>query len=109
MTPLLTFTSHISGKNATVHVFPDRVEWEWPGRVTLTRALGGSMLTGSVRKGASTQMIPIRAITSVTSQKDGLRNWRVSIITSGNTIAMRVSKDEADRLKGTLLNLMAQG
>jgi hypothetical protein len=51
-------------------------------------------------------MIPVRAITSVTTRKDGLRNWAVQIIAPGNSIDMRVSKDEAERIKSTLMRLM---
>jgi hypothetical protein len=107
MSALMTFTSHIHGKNAKVSVYPDRIEWEQPGRVTLTRLATGGALTGGVRKGGSTEMIPVRAVTSVTTRKDGMRNSVVSLIASGNTIDTRVSHSEADQLKRTLLQLMA--
>lgn len=103
---VMQFTSHIAGKNATVTIYPDRVEWEQQGRITATRALGGALVTGSLRKGGSTEMIPVRSITSVKTQKDGLRNWAVQIITGGNTIDMRVSKGEAEQIKATLQRLM---
>jgi hypothetical protein len=106
MSVLMEFTSHIAGKNARVAIHPDRIEWEQEGRITMTRALGGALVTGSLRKGGSTEMIPVRAITSVTTKKDGLRNWSVSIIAPGNSIDMRVSKDEAEQIKATLLQLM---
>lgn len=106
MTALMTFTSHIAGKNATVEIHQDRIEWEQQGRITATRALGGALLTGSLRKGGSTEMIPIRQITSITTKKDGLRNYAVSIVTPGNTIDMRVSKDEAEQIKATVTRLM---
>ncbi len=108
MSELMQFTSHIRGKNAKVTIYPDRIEWEQEGRITATRALGGALLTGSLRKGGSTEMIPVKSITSVTTKKDGLRNYAVSVITSGNTLDMRVSKDEAEQVKGTLLRLMSQ-
>lgn len=104
-TALIRFTSHIAGKNATVEIHPDRIEWEQQGRVTATR-LVGSAFGASVRKGGSTEMIPIRAITSVTTRKDGLRNHAVSIITAGNTIDMRVSKDEAVQVKDIITRQM---
>lgn len=107
MPALLEFTSHIRGKNAKVAIYPDRIEWAQEGRITATRALGGALITGSLRKGGSTEMIPVKAITSVTTRKDGLRNYAVSVITSGNTLDMRVSKGEADQVKDTLLRLMA--
>lgn len=107
MSALMEFTSHIAGKNAQVAIYPDRIEWEQQGRITATRALGGALLTGSLRKGGATETIPVRAITSVTTKKDGLRNHAVSVITSGNSIDMRVSKDEAEQIRATLLRLMA--
>lgn len=113
MTALMSFTSHVQGVNAKVSVYPDRIEWERAGRVSMTRAglaavtLGASALAGGVRKGGGTEMIPIRAITSVTSAKDGLTNWKVSVITAGNSIDMRVSKAEAQQLRDTILRLMA--
>lgn len=102
----MTFTSHISGKNATVSIHQDRIEWEQQGRITATRVLTGAALVTGARKGGSSEMIPIRAITSVTTKKDGLRNHAVSIITGGNTIDMRVSKGEAEQIKATLTRLM---
>lgn len=107
MSALMEFTSHIAGKNARVAIYPDRIEWERQGRMTATRVLSGAALVGHGRKGGATEMIPVRAITSVTTKKDGLRNYAVSVIAPGNSIEMRVSKDEADQIKSTLLSLMA--
>ena len=104
--PLMECTSHIGGKNAEVAIYADRVEWSQQGRITATRALGGALLTGSLRKGGSTEMIPMRAITSVATRKDGLRNWAVSIITGGNAIDMRVSKAEAEQIRALIQRLM---
>lgn len=106
MTALMTFTSHIAGKNAQVAIHQDRIEWEQQGRLTATRVLTGAALVGHGRKGGGSEMIPIRAITSVTTRKDGLRNHAVSIITAGNTIDMRVSKEEAEQIKATITRLM---
>lgn len=50
-------------------------------------------------------MIPIRAVTSVTTKK-GLRNTRLVIIASGNTIEANIAHDEAESVKATLLRLM---
>lgn len=102
----MEFTSHIAGKNAKVAIYDDRIEWEQRGRLTATRVLTGAALVGHVRKGGGTEMIPIRAITSITTKKDGLLNHAVSIITSGNTVDMRVSKEEAARIKDTVTRLM---
>jgi hypothetical protein len=107
---LLEFTSHINGKNAKVQVFPDHVEWTKGG------LSGGKMLAGAMTLGLSTlatgvrnkdtEMIPIRAITSVTSKK-GMANTTVSVITAGNTIDFKIGHGEATKLKATLLQLMA--
>lgn len=107
MSALMTVTSHIGGKNATVAIYPDRIEWDRKGRITATRALGGALLTGSLRKGGSTEMIPMRAITSVTTKKDGLTQWAVSVIAPGNTVDMRVSKAEAEEMRALILRLMS--
>jgi hypothetical protein len=106
MTALMEFTSHISGKNAQVAIYPDRIEWEQKGRITATRVLTGAAFVGHARKGGGSEMIPIRHITSVTTKKDGLTNWAVSIVTAGNTIDMRVSKAEAEQIKSTITRLM---
>jgi hypothetical protein len=103
----MTVTSHIGGKNATVAIYPDRIEWERAGRITATRVLTGAALVGKGRKGGSTEMIPVRAITSVTTKKDGLTQWAVSVIAPGNSVDMRVSKAEAEQIKSLLLRLMA--
>lgn len=107
---LLEFTSHINGKNAKVQVFPDRLEW------TKSGLSGGKLLAGGLTLGLSTlatgvrnkdtEMIPVKAITSVTSKK-GMANTTVSVITAGNTIDFKIGHGEADRLKKTLLQLMA--
>ena len=109
--PLHEFTSHIAGKNATVRVYQDRIEWETVGkaRVGLTVATGGlSALSSSLRrKGAGSEMMPIRAVTSVTTKK-GLRNTLLTIIAAGNTIEANISHTEAEQVKATLLRLMTQ-
>lgn len=106
MTALMEFTSHIAGKNARVAIYNDRIEWEQQGKVSALKVASGAALFAGARKGGSSEMIPIRAITSVTTKKDGMRNHAVSIITGGNTIDMRVSKSEADEIKSTLTRLM---
>lgn len=112
--PLMTFTSHISGKNATVTIYNNRVEWNRASGFGLgqaaaaTMTLGASLATSAGRgsRNAGSEVIPIRSISSVTTKKDGLTNWAVSIITGGNTIDMRVSRAEAAQIKSLLLSLM---
>lgn len=107
---LLEFTSHINGKNAKVQVYPDRLEWTKAGlsggKLAAGLMTGGlSMLATGVRN-KDAEMIPVKAITSVTSKK-GMANTTVSVITAGNTIDFKIGHGEADRLKSTLLQLMA--
>lgn len=94
VTALMEFTSHVAGKNAQVAIYDDRIEWTTAGKLTITG------------RRPSSEMIPVRAITSVTTRKDGLRNHAVSIVTAGNTIDMRVSKAEAEQVKATITRLM---
>jgi hypothetical protein len=104
--PLKTFKSHVGGKNADVAIYPDRIEWSRAGRITATRVLTGAALVTGARKGGSSEMIPIRAISSVTTKKDGLMNHAVSLIAAGNTIDFRVSKPEAEEIKALVTRLM---
>lgn len=90
---LLRFTSHIDGRNATLSVYPDRVEWERPRGVGLTNKSG-------------TEMIPVKAISSVTTKKDGFTKAKLVMIVSGNTIEARLSPKEADEAKQTLTALI---
>lgn len=109
---LLQFKSHIDGKNADVVVFEDRIEWSRDGRVSLTRmaagaaTMGASLLKTGVRTGGGSEMIPIRSISSVTTKKDGLVNWKVVVITSGNTIEFRVDKSTAEHARTLLTQLI---
>lgn len=57
MEPLLQFKSHIAGKNATVTIFPDRVEWSRKGWLgTGTKAglafmtMGASLAATGIRR-----------------------------------------------------------
>ena len=111
-TCLLEFESHIGGKNARVRIFPDRVEWDRVGEVSRGKALLGvatvglSLAATGVRsKKGSSEMIPVKSLSSVTTEKDGFQ-MKVRLITSGSTIDMRVSKAEAQSIKETLTRLM---
>lgn len=115
MAALMQFKSHIAGKNAEVVIHADRIEWTREGRFGMAQAAmavgtGGLSLAAKGgrqgSKGAGSEMIPIKSITSVTTRKDGLRFWAVSVICGGNTIDMRVSKEEAEQVKGTLQRLI---
>lgn len=112
-TPLYQFTSHIDGKNATIRLYADRVEWERPRGVSGAKVTAGlmtaglSMLATGVKNGKTgTEMIPVKSITSVTTARDGMLNSKVSVITSGNTVDFRVSHKEAETVKATLIQLI---
>lgn len=112
-TPLHTFTSHIGGKNAVVSLYADRIEWTRPrgissGKITAgVLTMGLSTLATGVRNGKTgTEMIPIKNVTSVTTQRDGIANSKVSVITSGNTVDFRVSHKEAATMKEALTQLI---
>lgn len=110
--PLLTFKSHIDGKNADVSIYPDRIEWDKPGRVTATRLMGGlatagvSLMKTGVRTGGDTEMIPIKAMSSVNTGKDGMRFHKVIVTCAGNVVEFRVDKGDSDRVKMMLTQLI---
>ena len=111
---LMQFKSHIEGKNADVMVFPDRVEWAKEGllgtggKLALGAMTGGLSLlkTGVKGKQQGSEVIPVKAMSSVTTEKDGLRFTKVRVICSGNTIDFRVGHEEAKRIKDLLTSLM---
>jgi hypothetical protein len=104
--PLYEFTSHVGGKNAKVQIWPDRVEWAKPqsrSGVATVMTLGANYLT---KRGVDTEMIPVKAISSVTTKKDGFINTLVSVIASGSTVDFRVSHKEAQAVKDVLTRLI---
>lgn len=105
---LYQFTSHTKGKNAQVSIYPDRIEWVRDKKRSKTAAfstMGASLLT-SKKQGAS-EMMPMRAVTSVATKRDGMRNTIVSVIAAGNTVDFRVSHDEAENVKSAVQQAMA--
>lgn len=107
--PLHEFVSHIAGKNAIVRVFPTHIEWETKGnaRVGLAMVTMGvsTAFKSGRRAGAGTEMMPIKAVTSVTTKR-GMLNSRLVIIASGNTIEANIAHHEAEAVKATLLRLI---
>ncbi len=110
--PLLTFKSKIEGKNADVLVYVDRIEWEQAGRVSLTRLSGAAITMGrTARKSGlrtgkrGTEMIPIKSISSVTAEREGLLH-NVKVICSGNSIDFSVRRNDADNIKATITQLV---
>lgn len=111
--PLHQFTSHVSGKNAVVSIYSDRIEWEQKrglsgGKLTAGVMTGGlSLLATGVKNGkASTEMIPMRAVSSVLTRRDGMLNTVVSVVTTGNTVDFRVSHSEAKEVRAILNGLI---
>jgi hypothetical protein len=112
--PLLHFKSHIEGKNADVLIHVDRIEWaregQWGsgGKLALGAMTGGLSLlkTGIRSKQQGSEVIPIKSISSVVTEKDGFRFTSVRIICSGNTIDFRVGHDDAARVKDLITSLM---
>ncbi len=108
--PLLTFKSHIEGKNADVAIYVDRIEWDRKGRLTVSRVAatltpGAPAPKTGLRKGGGSEMVPVKAISAVTVERDGFRQL-VKVICSGNTIDFRVGRGEADGIKALLTQLM---
>ena len=106
------FTSHTSGRNARVRIYEDRIEWSKERRLSLVKlslgvcTLGLSLLATGVHRGKGvTEMIPARAVSSVTTRRDGRLNTVVSVIAAGNTIDFRVSHAEAETVREVLAHL----
>lgn len=89
--PLLEVKSHDEDRNATVTLYPDRIE----------RVLDRKRLSVSRAKQDS-EVIPMRAVSSVQAKKDGLTYTKVTVFASGNTIEFRLRHDDAQRFKNAI-------
>ncbi|MFF4398416.1 SHOCT domain-containing protein [Streptomyces sp. NPDC001480] len=112
-TALMTFKSHIEGKNADVSVYHDRIEWARNRGVSGKKLTAGfltggmSLLATGVRgSDAGTEMIPVKNISSVVTKRDGFMYTKVVVVASGNTIDFRVPHDSAPRIKSLLTDLV---
>ena len=110
---LMTFKSHVEGKNSDVAIFADRIEWSHEGRLGAgskaalgVATMGVSLLKTGVRKAKDSETIPIRSISSVVIERDGFRQ-EVKVITSGNTIAFRCGRQQAEDVKHLLMDLIS--
>ncbi|WP_223849513.1 SHOCT domain-containing protein [Microbacterium hominis] len=110
--PLLSFVSHIEGKNARVSVWPDRVEWDRKGILSTgakagiaVMTMGASYLATGVTRKQSTEVIPVKSIMSVTTKRGLGLQTKLSVITAGNTIEMRIAHKEAEQVRGVLMQL----
>lgn len=113
-TPLLYFVSHIDGKNARVSVWPDRVEWDRKGLLSTGAKAGMAVMTAGmsylatgVTRKQSTEVIPVKSIMSVTTKRGLGLQTKLSVITSGNTIEMRISHKEAEQVRSVLMQLVS--
>ncbi|MFC4223535.1 SHOCT domain-containing protein [Lysinibacter cavernae] len=115
--PLYAVTSHISGKNAQVRLWPDRIEWERArgvsaGKVALaTMTAGASMLATGIKGGKDGfDMVLLEHVTNVSNRKDGMLYHLVEVQTSSgaavNTTAFRVSRDEAAEFRQAIITAM---
>lgn len=115
--PIIELVSHIDGKNAKVRLWPNRLEWERPrglsaGKITAGALTGGMSLLATGVKGGKDEhdMVLLEHVTNVSSRKDGLMYYAVEVQTASggavNSIAFRVSKDEAAQFRAAILEAM---
>jgi putative oligomerization/nucleic acid binding protein len=95
--PIMRVTSHDEGRNAVVTLWPDRIE-----RVKARAALSLS----NARQ--DTEVIPIKAISSVQAKKSGFRT-NVTVYASGNTVEFRIAHQEALQFKDAIMRLVLAG
>ena len=93
--PLFVGESHESGRNATVTLWPDRIE----------RVKHSSMASFSSAKQDS-EVTPIRSVSSVGAKKDGMINTKVTVYASGNNIVFRFGHAEAMKFKDAIQALI---
>ena len=112
--PLLDFVSHIAGKNARVFVWPDRIEWDRKGRLSTGAKAGLAVMTVGLSyaktgftRNQSTEVIPMRSVTSVTVKRGKGFQSILQVITAGNTIDMRVAHKEAEQVRSTIAQLIS--
>lgn len=114
MNAILTFKSHTAGKNADVAIYEDRIEWVqkkspltspgfWAGCLF---TCGLWALTLFIPRGQSTEMLPIKRVSSVTTNRRSPFFTDVKVYATGNTVDFTVSNDIAEKVKATLNNLV---
>lgn len=114
--PLMQFESHIDGANAKVRIYDDRLEYSNPrgmsaAKLTTGLMTGGASLlaTGFRKKGAADSMsIPLGAVSSVSTARDGLRYSNVVVASGTGVINFRVGHGEAKEISALLTQLVAQ-
>lgn len=90
--------SHEPGRNSTVTLYADRLE-----RVKAKKL---SALSNAAQ---DTEVTPVRAVSSVQAQKDGIAYTKVTVYASGNNIDFRFAHSEAQRFKDALMGLVLKG
>lgn len=91
---LMAFQSHVSGVNANVRIYPDRIEWEKRAGMFMRR---------------ETSAIPTRMIQNVTTSISGIKSSVTIYTAGGEPVEMRVSRREADRIQELVLDLIRPG
>lgn len=91
--PLLRFTSHVEGRNATVEVYPDRIEWS---------------RTSMVLRRKETNTIPIRQIQGVTTRRSSFLYTAVKVTTGGDAVEFHVSKSQAAEARELITKLVTK-
>lgn len=93
--------SHEAGRNSIVTLYPDRIERTKPvSKLSVT-----GMLTGGPE---DLEVIPTRSVSSV-QVKRGPWYHDVTVYASGNTIVLSVDADEAEKLRGLIMDQLLQG
>lgn len=112
MDPIFTCKSHIQGKNATVALFPDRIEWSrkgWIGAASKATlgvvTMGASLLATGIRRSEDGEIIPMTSISHVGKKRGKGLNTEVVLTTAGGDVYMRVHHNDADRLIDMILRL----
>ena len=112
MPPILEVQSRIAGRNATIAVYPDRIEWSRPrsispGKVTAAVLTGGISLVGGIHsnRGSGSATIPMRQVAAVNLIRKGIgmAGWIVSISTASGIVEAVCSKSDAEALRDAIM------
>lgn len=95
---LFVGTSHESGRNATVTLYADRIE-----------RVKQAAFTAISNARQDVEMTPIRSVSSVQAQKDGVAYAKVTVFASGNNIEFRFTHAEASRFRDEIQKLLLAG
>lgn len=93
---LATLKTRINGKNADINVYEDHLTWKLEKGMTV-----------SFRERGKEQVLFYRAVTGLDVHKSGLTSYTLKVITAGNSIEVRASKDEIDTLKNFIQSKLA--